>query len=106
MRHISAKETQARLQESETSVTLLDCREPMEVEIASIAGAVHIPMSQIPARLEELDLDGEIIVFCHSGIRSQDVAGFLEEQGFTQVLNMLGGIDAWSHEVDPRVPRY
>ncbi len=106
MRHISAKETHARLKECETSVTLLDCREPMEVEIASIAGAVHIPMSQIPARLEELDLDGEIIVFCHSGIRSQDVAGFLEEQGFTQVHNMLGGIDAWSHEVDPRVPRY
>ncbi len=106
MRHISAKETQARLQKSGTGVTLLDCREPMEVQIASIAGAVHIPMSQIPARLEEFDHDGEIIVFCHSGIRSQEVAGFLEEQGFTQVHNMLGGIDAWSHEVDPRVPRY
>ena len=106
MRHISAKETQARLQDCETSVTLLDCREPMEVEIASIAGAVNIPMSQIPARLEELDPEGEIVVFCHTGIRSQEVAGFLEEQSFTQVHNMLGGIEAWSVEIDPRVPRY
>ncbi len=106
MKHISAPDTQARLQETGASVLLLDCREPMELEIASIAGAVPIPMSQIPYRLEELDPEGEIIVFCHSGVRSQDVTGWLEDQGFTRVYNMLGGIDAWSQEVDPRVPRY
>jgi rhodanese-related sulfurtransferase len=88
-------------------VLLLDCREAEEVQIAAIPGAVHIPMDQIPRRQNELDDDKHIVVFCHHGVRSLSVAVWLKEQaGFEQVSSMRGGIDAWSREVDPAVPRY
>jgi rhodanese-related sulfurtransferase len=85
---------------------LLDVREPEEVAIAGLRGAVHIPMGDVPARLQELDPDAEIVVVCHHGIRSASVAGFLAQRGFACVLNLAGGIDAWSRTVDPSVPRY
>jgi rhodanese-related sulfurtransferase len=81
-------------------------REPAEHSAASIAGAVLIPMREIPARLTELDRDTEIVVFCHHGSRSAMVVQFLRAQGFEKAINMAGGIDAWSIEVDPGVPRY
>jgi rhodanese-related sulfurtransferase len=87
-------------------VTLLDVREPHEIAVASIAATVHIPMAQIPGRLEELDRSKTIVVMCHGGIRSMQVAGFLAHQGFTNVVNLHGGIDAWSRELDPDIPRY
>ena len=88
--------------------TLLDCREAAEVATARIAGAVHIPMREIPARLTELGADrgGRIVVHCHRGGRSLRVTHFLRQQGFAQVQNMTGGIEAWSLQVDPTVPRY
>src|SRR5262245_3505012 len=87
---------------------LLDCREPGEVATAKIAGSVHIPMREIPARLAELEPHKveQIVVHCHHGGRSLRVTQFLRQQGFEQVQNMAGGIDAWSLEVDPQVPRY
>jgi rhodanese-related sulfurtransferase len=85
---------------------LLDCREAEEVAAASIDGATHIPMGDVPARLQELDPETPVIVFCHHGIRSQSVAHFLRQQDFDEVLNMTGGIDAWSRKIDPDVPRY
>jgi len=89
---------------------LLDVREPWEVETAAIrlAGvqAKHIPMSRIPERLEELDPSQSIVCICHHGVRSLQVVAFLERQGFESVYNLAGGIDAWSVEVDPSVPRY
>lgn len=85
---------------------VLDCREREEVAIARIEGAVHIPMGDIPSRQTELDPDAEIVVVCHHGVRANKVAAFLKEQGFTNVKNLAGGIDAWSLEVDPRVARY
>ncbi len=84
---------------------LLDVREPMEVRIASIGGT-HIPMGQIPSRLDELDRNAEIIVYCHHGNRSQRVVDFLYESGFSRVKNLVGGIDAWSERVDGNVRRY
>lgn len=87
-------------------VVLLDVREPHEIEIAALASAVHIPMAQISGRLGELDPDKTIVVMCHSGVRSMQVAGFLSQQGFDKVVNLAGGIDAWSLEVDPKIPRY
>lgn len=87
-------------------VVLLDCREPKELAIARIDGATHIPMGDIPSRQNELDPDAEIIVFCHHGVRGAKVARFLIEQGFANVRNLRGGIDAWSVEVDASVPRY
>ena len=88
--------------------TLLDCREPDEVATAKISGSTHIPMREIPGRLAELEPQkaGRIVVHCHHGGRSLRVTQFLQQQGFDQVQNMAGGIDAWSLEVDPQVPRY
>jgi adenylyltransferase/sulfurtransferase len=85
---------------------LLDVREPRELAVASVPGAVHIPMAQVPARLGELDRQKHIVVICHSGGRSQAVAGFLQHQGFGKVSNLAGGITRWSREVDPSIPVY
>src|SRR5262245_49106448 len=85
---------------------LLDCRDAKELVIVRIAGATHIPMAEIPARLNELDPEAEIVVFCHHGARSQKVAAFLLQQDFGDVKSLRGGIDAWAAEVDPRLARY
>ena len=86
--------------------TVLDVREPDETRLAPFAGAVEIPMGEVPSRLTELDPDDEIVVLCHHGIRSARVAAFLDQQGFRRVANLTGGIDAWSLFIDPNVPRY
>lgn len=86
--------------------TLLDVREADEVQTAKIAGSTHIPMRDVPGRAGELAKDGRIVVHCHHGGRSLRVTNFLRQQGFTQVQNLSGGIDAWSLQVDPTVPRY
>ena len=85
---------------------LLDVREEHEVQTASIAGARHIPMREIPARSHELPKEKEIVVMCHHGGRSERVAAFLEAQGFADAINLDGGINAWSEKIDPTVPRY
>jgi len=85
---------------------VLDVREPNEIEIAPFPGANHIPMGDIPSRLTELDPDREIVVVCHHGIRSAQVAMYLARMGFERVLNLSGGIDAWSQAADPSTPRY
>jgi len=86
--------------------TILDVREPEEIQIVRFPGAVEIPMSEIPGRLSELDADDEIIVLCHHGVRSAHVAGYLAQQGFRRVRNLAGGIDAWALLVDPSLARY
>ena len=85
---------------------LLDVREPAELAAAAVSPAVHIPMRDIPARMAELDRDRPLVVMCHSGGRSYRVAEYLLSNGFTAVFNLRGGIDAWSRELDSRVPRY
>jgi molybdopterin/thiamine biosynthesis adenylyltransferase/rhodanese-related sulfurtransferase len=85
---------------------LLDVREPFEFEMARIEGANLIPLGELPARWQELDREKEIFVFCHSGVRSERAAEFLRSAGFSKVANVAGGIDAWSEEIDPDVPRY
>jgi rhodanese-related sulfurtransferase len=85
---------------------LVDVREPGEWQFCHLAGALHLPMNQLTQRLEELDRDREIVVYCHHGIRSKFAVDFLAEQGFQRVRNLVGGIDAWSVEVDPAIPRY
>ncbi|MDZ7767770.1 MAG: rhodanese-like domain-containing protein [Woeseia sp.] len=85
---------------------LVDVRESWETEIAAIDGALHIPMSEIPARYRELDAAKPVALLCHSGARSARVAGFLAQQGFSRVANISGGIDQWSVEIDPAIPRY
>lgn len=87
-------------------LVLLDVREVEEVALVRIVGSVHIPMGEIPGRLHELDPDADIVVYCHHGIRSADVAAFLQQREFSSVANLSGGIDAWSQSVDRSLPRY
>lgn len=84
---------------------VLDVREPYEYQIANI-GATLIPMNQVPSRLNEIDRDREIVVHCHVGGRSQRVAEFLKQNGYQNVSNLAGGIQAWSELIDPSVPKY
>jgi len=95
-----------RIQEDPDRVVLLDVREPFERSLATIEPSVHIPMQEVPGRLDELPQDRELVVYCHTGLRSAMVAAFLESRGFARVVNLSGGIDAWSLRVDPKVPRY
>lgn len=86
--------------------TLLDVREPWEINLCSLPGALQIPMRDLPARLTELNKDAEIVVVCHHGVRSYHAARYLETAGFGNVINLSGGIAAWADEVDPAMPRY
>lgn len=91
---------------SQPAPVLLDVREPWEVATCALPGITAIPMSQIPARSEELDPDDEIVCICHHGARSAHVAMFLASRGFTRVANLSGGVDAWARQVDPSMPTY
>jgi rhodanese-related sulfurtransferase len=84
---------------------LLDVREPSELAVAAIEGALHVPMRQVPARAKDIPKDRPVLVLCHHGGRSQVVADWLASQGF-QAENVAGGIDAWSDAVDASIPRY
>lgn len=85
---------------------LLDVREPWEFEICRIEGARSMPMGSVPARIEELDDEAETVVICHHGMRSAQVAMFLERHGFSNVINLTGGVAAWANDVDPGMARY
>jgi rhodanese-related sulfurtransferase len=105
MKEISVEEL-AQRRAGGKSIVLLDVREPFEVQAAAMPEAVHIPMRQIPARFHELDRNAEIAVICHHGGRSERVAQFLAMQGFTNVHNVAGGIDAYAKRIDKTIPRY
>ncbi len=85
---------------------LLDVREAWEIVIARIDQTIDIPMAEIPARVAELDASQPVAVFCHSGGRSAQVANFLAQNGFDRVANIVGGIDAWSLDIDSSIARY
>ncbi len=87
-------------------VFLLDVREPHEFSMAKIEGSTLIPLGTLPQSLNQLDPTDEIVALCHKGMRSADAVGFLLQQGFSDVKNLIGGIDAWSVEIDHSVPRY
>lgn len=102
---ITPQELKDRLNRGDKLV-LLDVREPYEYSMAKIDGAVLIPLGTLPQSLDKLDQGCEIIAYCHHGMRSADAVGFLAQQGYANVKNLVGGIDAWSIHVDPAVPRY
>ena len=87
---------------------LLDVRTPAELQTASLSDCMNIPLDKLQGRVDELEAwrDKEIVVMCHHGGRSAQAQGFLLRQGFSRVLNMTGGIDAYAVQVDPSVPRY
>jgi rhodanese-related sulfurtransferase len=95
------------LQDQRAHLTLLDVREPWEFELSKIADSRLIPMGDVPSRAhQELDPDAHIVVVCHHGVRSMSVTNWLRQQGFESAQSLRGGIDAWSKEVDPKVPTY
>lgn len=93
-------------QQQNQDFVLLDVREDNEVQYATIPGSIHIPMNMIPLRQNELPDDKPIVLYCHLGMRSMQVALYLQEAGFENLYNLNGGINAWSHEVDASVPTY
>ena len=91
----------------EKSARLIDVREPWEFALTRIDGSVPIPMGEVPSRAaQELQPGERLVIVCHHGVRSMNVAVWLRRQGFEQAQSMRGGIDAWSREVDPAVGRY
>ena len=94
------------MRKSDDPHMLLDIREDQEVAICSIDGSTHIPMNEIPERLDELPRDKTLVVMCHVGGRSFQVTQWLLSNGFDNALNLEGGIAAWSQEIDRSVPTY
>ena len=107
MREISATELAAWLADAgRAKPLLLDVREPWEFDKARIAGAQLVPMREVPARLNEIDQQKDVVAICHHGGRSLQVALFLEKAGYKKLHNLVGGVDAWSRTIDPSVPLY
>jgi rhodanese-related sulfurtransferase len=92
---------------NEKGARLIDVREPWEFATTSVEGSLLMPMGEVASRAhQELDPEERLVVMCHHGVRSMNVTVWLRNQGFEQVQSLRGGIDAWSAEVDPKVPRY
>jgi rhodanese-related sulfurtransferase len=104
MREFSASERQDYLQSAKP--LLLDVREPWEFENARIEGSTLVPMRTIPERMQDFNPDQEVVVICHHGIRSRMVGAYLERHGFSNVINLAGGVEAWAREVDPHMATY
>jgi rhodanese-related sulfurtransferase len=103
---ISVEDVKGKMNAGE-SFMLLDVREPWEFETAQITGAKLMPMGDVPSRAhQELDPEEHIVVMCHHGVRSMNVTVWLRQQGFENAQSMRGGIDAWSWNVDEKVPKY
>lgn len=97
------------LQEMRTSGkdhTVLDIREPHELEIVSLDGALAIPMNTLPENLDKLSKKGALVIMCHHGPRSAQVTGWLRQQGYDNAMNLDGGINQWAVEIDPQVGTY
>ena len=102
---ITPADVQARLEQGEKLV-LIDVREPWEYALCRIEGAKHVPLGTLAASLETLPDVDEVICYCHHGMRSLDAAAWLRFQGIERAKSLAGGIERWSIEVDPKVPRY
>jgi rhodanese-related sulfurtransferase len=106
MREFSATELQDYLETSSARPLLLDVREPWEFDRACIEGSMLVPMRTIPERMQDFNPDQEIVVICHHGIRSRMVGLHLENHGFSDIINLTGGVEAWAREVDPDMVSY
>ncbi|MPZ87078.1 MAG: sulfurtransferase [Nitriliruptorales bacterium] len=85
---------------------LVDVREPWERTIAALPNSLHVPMAEVPARVDELPRDRDIVLYCHHGARSMQVGMWLQQQSYDRLANLDGGIDGWSQLEDPEIPRY
>ena len=102
---ISVVELKERIDRGDAP-TIIDVREPHEVQICRIAGAVHIPLRDLPSHVSELDPTAEVVLQCRSGVRSANATLWLRSQGFTRARNLTGGILEWIDKVDPSLPKY
>jgi rhodanese-related sulfurtransferase len=105
MDEISPQELKARLDRGDRPV-LLDVRQDWETKLCRLPDAIHIPIEEIELRTEELNPEDEIVVYCHQGVRSAAVAGYLRQNGFARAANLAGGLDHWARTVDPAMRRY
>lgn len=103
---VSPRALSARLHDGAAPVTLLDVREPEEWALVHLPHARLVPLETLPDVVDSLDPAGELVVYCHHGARSAAAVAWLRARGFTHVHNLAGGIDRWSLEVDPSLPRY
>ncbi len=106
MREMDAATLNEYLERCDTPPLLLDVRQPWEFDVCRIEGSQLIPMGQLPRKLTELDPEQETVVICHHGIRSRSVGRYLEQQGFSKVINLSGGVDQWAKQVDNTMPTY
>lgn len=106
MREFNAKQLKEYLDSCDEQPLLLDVRQPWEFEVCKIENSTLIPMSQIPSSLASLDADRETVVICHHGIRSRRVGYYLEQSGFSNIINLSGGVSQWAQTVDIQMPTY
>ncbi|MEQ8241651.1 MAG: rhodanese-like domain-containing protein [Cyclobacteriaceae bacterium] len=104
MKEISVQELK-ELKDTKADFQLIDVREENEYEVAEIGGEL-IPMATVPDNLDKISKDKQVVVHCRSGKRSGGIVQYLESQGYDNVVNLAGGILAWSDEIDPSVPKY
>ena len=106
MREFNAVQLKQYLDSCDEQPLLLDVRQPWEFDICKIDNSVLIPMSQIPSKMESLDTARETVVICHHGIRSRRVAYYLEQAGFSNIINLSGGVSQWAQTVDHTMATY
>jgi rhodanese-related sulfurtransferase len=102
---ITPQELKARLDRRDAP-TLLDVREDWETKLCGLPNATHIPIEEIEVRIDELDPEEELVVYCHQGVRSAAVAEYLRQRGFKNVKNLAGGLEEWARTVDSSMRRY
>ena len=106
MHSMTVEELEARLKQADNKPLLLDVREPWEFAICHIEGSQLVPMREIPNATDQMDTNQEIVVVCHTGVRSMHVCYYLKNEGFENVLNLTGGVHAWASRIDPNMPTY
>ena len=106
MREFKAEELKSYLESVDDQPLLLDVRQPWEYEICKLDNSVLIPMSTIPVNIDQLDKNRETVVICHHGVRSRRVAYYLEQLGFTNIINLKRGIEGWARNVDVDMATY
>lgn len=106
MLELNAQQLKAHLEKSEHQPLLLDVRQPWEFDVCKLSNSVLVPMSTIPSEVESLNINRETVVICHHGIRSRSVGRFLEQAGFSNVINLSGGMAQWAKTVDSKMATY
>lgn len=103
---ITVEELSGLIASGDDSLTILDVREPEELEIASLPNTLNIPLGQLPQNMASIPSEGRVVIMCHTGRRSANAVMYLQQQGITNTVNLTGGIHAWSTTIDSTVQTY